>query len=161
MNEKTTVSPVRITWAGLLAGLGGNALLGLLFTSPPVKAVLFNPAWQSPRFIELAAQRNVPVSVLGLVALSVPLAWLFVRLQAAMPGRTWRGRGLFWGLAIWLMYWLPQEWFIYHTLIGEPLALCGLELLLLLAGALVQGLILAGLLREERRPAVGLATGGR
>lgn len=154
MNEKTNFSLGRIGLAGLLAGFGSNALLGLLFTCPPIKAVLFDPAWQNPRFIELASQRNVPVSVAGLVVLAVPLAWLFTRLQAAMPGRTWRGRGIFWGAAIWLMYWLPQEWFIYHTLIGEPLALCGLELLLLLAGAMLQGVITAGLLR----PAASSAT---
>lgn len=153
MNNPSNVTPARILFAGLISGFGSNAMLGLLFTSPPTQAVLFNPAWQSPRFIELASQRNVPLSVAGLVVLSVPLAWLFARLQTVMPGRTWRGRGAFWGLAIWLMYWLPQEWFVYHTLIGEPLALCGLELVLLLIGALLQGLIMAALLRAGPREA--------
>jgi flagellar biosynthesis protein FliQ len=41
------------------------------------------------------------------------------------------------------MYWLSQEWFIYHTLLGEPLLLNILELSILLTGSLVDGLIIA------------------
>lgn len=152
MNPESNVSTGRIVIAGLTAGFFSNALLGLLFSSPPAQAVLYHPTWQSARFLEVTSHRNIPVSVAGLVVLSIPVAWLFTRLQAALPGRTWQKRGAFFGLAIWLMYWLPQEWFIYHTLLAEPLVLCGFELLLLLAGSLLQGVILAALLRPKTGP---------
>lgn len=151
MDKIPTPSVWRIGCAGLLSGISGNALLGLLFSSPPAQAVLYNPAWQSALFLEITPQRNIPVSVAGLVVLAVPLAWLFARLQGAMPGQGWVARGIFWGLVIWLTYWLPQEWFIYHTLLREPLPLCAFELLLLLAGAMLQGIVTSALLRPARR----------
>jgi hypothetical protein len=57
---------------------------------------------------------------------------------------------LFWGLTIWLMYWLFQEWFIYNTLLGEPLLLNALELAILMLGSLVEGIVIAYFL--ARRP---------
>ena len=134
---------VKITLVGLVAGFIGNGVLGALFSSPPVQAILYNPEWQSQLFIDITPKRNIPVSVAGLVVLSVIHAWLFTVLKAAIPGQTWLYKGLFWGLTIWLMYWLFQEWFIYNTLLGEPLLLNLLELSILLLGSLVEGLIIA------------------
>jgi len=38
------------------------------------------------------------------------------------------------------MYWLFQEWILYHTLLDEPIALNVLELSILLIGSLAEGL---------------------
>jgi hypothetical protein len=140
----------KIVIAGLVGGFIGNGVLGALFSSPPIKAILYNPQWQSQLFIEITPQRNVPVSVAGLVVLSVIHAWLFNVLKKAIPGKTWLKKGLFWGFMIWLMYWLFQEWFIYNTLLSEPLFLNLLELSILILGCLVEGIIIAFFL--ERKP---------
>ena len=143
-------SVVRVTIAGLVGGFLGNAVLGILFTSPPVKAILYNPAIQSQLFLDVTPLRNVPLSVVGLVVLSVIHAWLFTVFLSEIPGRTWVHQGLFWGLAIWLMYWVFQEWFIYHTLLKEPLLLNLFELGLLLLGSLVEGVVIAWILARKR-----------
>jgi len=135
--------PVQILVAGLIGGFIGNGVLGALFSSPPIQSILYNPEWQSPLFIEITPKRNIPVSVAGLVVLSTIHAWLFSVFMPSIPGKTWLRKGLFWGLTIWLMYWLFQEWFIYNTLLGEPLLLNALELSILLLGSLVEGIIIA------------------
>lgn len=137
----------RIVAAGLVGGFLGNGVLGALFSSSPVRAVLYNPNWQSQLFIELTPTRDIPLSVAGLVILSVVHSWLFAVLSPSIPGRTWARKGLFWGGVIWAMYWLFQEWFIYHTLLREPLLLNALELVVLLLGALMEGVVIAFLLR--------------
>ena len=134
---------LKIITAGLIGGFVGNGVLGALFTSPPVQAILYNPDFQSALFIAIAPKRNIPVSVAGLVVLSVIHAWLFSVFKPAIPGHTWIRKGLFWGMTILLMYWLFQEWFIYNTLLGEPLLLNLLELSLLLVGSLVEGVVIA------------------
>jgi hypothetical protein len=136
----------KIVVAGLVGGFFGNGVLGALFSSPPVQSILYNPEWQSQLFIDITPKRNIPVSVAGLVVLSVIHAWLFDVLMPSIPGRNWVRKGLFWGLTIWLMFWVFQEWFIYHTLLGEPLILNALELAILLVGSSVEGLIIAFLL---------------
>ena len=142
----------RILVAGLLGGFIGNGVLGGLFSSPPIQSILYNPEWQSQLFIELTPKRDIPVSVAGLVALSVIHAWLFDVLSPAIPGKTWLRKGLFWGLTIWLMFWLFQEWFIYNTLLGEPLILNLVELAILLSGSLFVGIVIAFfLIRSEPR----------
>jgi hypothetical protein len=50
------------------------------------------------------------------------------------------------------MFWLFQEWFIYHTLLGEPLILNLLELSILLLGSLVEGAIIAFFLARNAAP---------
>lgn len=139
----------RIILAGLLGGAAGNGVLGVLFSSPPVRRVLYDPTLQSRLFIDVTPIRNIPLSVAGLVALSVVHAWLFSVLSPSVPGRTWLRKGLFWGLTIWLMYWVFQEWFIYHTLLGEPWFLNLLELLLLLVGSLVEGVVISWMLWDK------------
>ena len=134
---------LRVIVAGLAGGFVGNGVLGALFSSPPVRRVLYDPAIQSALFIDITPRRNIPLSVTGLVVLSVVHAWFFVVLRPSIPGETWLRKGLFWGLVIWSMYWLFQEWFIYHTLLGEPLLLNLLELTILLAGSLIEGVIIA------------------
>jgi hypothetical protein len=110
---------------------------------------------QSELFIAITPKRNIPVSVAGLVVLSIIHAWLFSVLASAIPGRTWLKKGVFWGLAIWLMYWVFQEWFIYNTLLGEPILLNLLELGVLLLGSMVEGIVIAFFLeRNDQRAAV-------
>lgn len=140
----------KVVLAGLAGGFFGNGILGALFSSPPVKAALYDPKLQSQLFIDITPTRNIPVSVAGLVVLSVIHSWLFELLKPSIPGRSWVGKGLFWGFAIWAMYWLFQEWFVYHTLLKEPLILNLLELALLLAGSLVEGLIIAAILARGK-----------
>lgn len=149
----TNSGAVKIVVAGLVGGFIGNGVLGALFSSPPVQAILYNPEWQSQLFIEITPKRNVPVSVAGLVILSTIHAWLFDVLMPSIPGGTWVKKGAFWGLVIWAMYWLFQEWFIYNTLLGEPLLLNLLELTLLMLGSLVEGIVIAFFL--ARRPSSG------
>lgn len=136
----------KVVVAGLVGGFVGNGVLGALFSSPPVQAILYDPSIQSPLFLEVTPNRNIPLSVAGLVVLSVIHSWLFSVLVPSVPGRSWVGKGLFWGVVIWSMYWVFQEWFIYNTLLGEPLLLNLLELALLLVGSLVEGLIIARVL---------------
>jgi len=89
----------------------------------------------------------------GLVILSIIHAWLFSVLMPSIPGKTWWKKGLFWGLTIWLVYWLFQEWFIYNTLLGEPLFLNALELTILILGSLVEGIVIAFFWRASLRAA--------
>jgi len=49
------------------------------------------------------------------------------------------------------MYWVFQEWFVYHTLLGEPILLNILELAILLAGSLVEGMIIALILAKTQK----------
>ena len=139
----------KVIVAGLVGGFLGNGVLGVLFSSAPVQAILYNPLFQSPLFIEITPKRNIPASVGGLIVLSVIHAWLFNVLKPAIPGQAPFQKGFFWGLTIWLMYWLFQEWFIYHTLLGEPILLNLLELTILLTGSLVEGIAIAFFLAHK------------
>jgi len=139
----------RIVLAGIVGGFLGNGVLGALFASPPVKRLLYDPSLQSRLFIDVTPTRNIPLSVGGLIVLSVVHSWLFSVFSPSVPGRTWLRKGLFWGLTIWLMYWVFQEWFVYHTLLGEPWFLNVLELSLLLVGSLVEGVFISWILRER------------
>jgi hypothetical protein len=136
-------SPLKIIIAGLVGGFVGNGVLGALFSSPLLKAILYDPSWQSRLFLDVTPQRNIPISVMGLVILSIIHSWLFMTFRPAIPGATPLRKGLFWGFTIWAMYWLFQEWFIYHTLLREPILLCLLELSILLLGSLVEGVIIS------------------
>jgi hypothetical protein len=140
---------VRVIAAGLAGGFLGEAFLGGLFGNPLTQSILYDPTLQSPLFIEVTTQRNFPISIAGLIVLSVIHAALYTALVPSLPGRTWIGTGLFWGLTIWLMYWVFQEWFIYRTLLREPFILCSLELLFLLIGSCIEGLVIAFLLRRQ------------
>ena len=139
----------RVLLAGFLGGFVGNAVMGILFMSPPIHGVLYDPSIQSKLFIDITQQRNIPLSVAGLVVLSIIPAVLFSVLHKAIPYDTWLKKGLFWGLTIWAMFWLMQEWFIYHTLLQEPLALTFIELIILLVGSLVQGIIIAYIIQKK------------
>jgi hypothetical protein len=138
----------KIILSGLIGGFLGNGVLGAIFSLPAIRAILYNPSLQSKLFIEITPLRNIPISVAGLVVLSTIHSWLFSIFAPSIPGRTWIKKGLFWGLAIWLMFWVFQEWFMFHTLLEEPLILNLLELVLLLSGSLVEGLVIAFVLKE-------------
>lgn len=134
--------------AGMLGGFLGNGVLGILFSSQAVRDVLYDPTIQSALFLEVTPHRNIPLSVAGLVVLSAIHGWLYIQFASSIPGSRWWRKGLFWGAVIFAMYWLPQEWFIYHTLLGEPLILNLVELSLLSVGCAVQGLVIARCLRR-------------
>lgn len=140
---------MRVLWptvAGWIGGFVGNALLGVAFSSPWVRGVLYHPAWQSRLFIDITPQRNIAVSVVGLIVLSGLHGVIFNQLAPSIPGRSWLAKGLAWGAILWAIYWLFQEWFIYVTLLKEPLPLALLELLILLVGSLLEGVVIARLL---------------
>ena len=134
--------------AGIVGGFVGNASLGVMFSLPLVRRILYDPDLQSRLFLEVTPQRDIPVSVAGLVVLSAVHGWLFAQFGRAIPGDTWKRKGLYWGMVIFAFYWLPQEWFVYHTLLGEPLLLNLLELSLLFVGSLVEGIVIAACLRS-------------
>jgi hypothetical protein len=140
---------LRALIAGWLGGFIGNAFLGAAFTSGWVKGVLYHPDWQSALFLQITPQRDIAVSVIGLVVLSGIHGLLFQKLQAALPGRTAWQKGAFWGLCIWAMYWLFQEWFIYITLLGEPFMLASLELAILLIGSLIECIVIAKIILRK------------
>lgn len=135
----------KIIYSGLIAGFVSEGLLGFLFTSPFIRSFLYNPDLQSPAFLDVTSHRvvSLPITISGLIILSIIHAWLYTVFLKSIPGKTWLNKGLFWGFTIWIMYWIFQEWFIYHTLLGEPLILVLLELMLLLLGSLVEGLIIS------------------
>jgi hypothetical protein len=129
--------------AGLVGGLAGQLVMAPLFVNPLTQRVLYDPALQSETFRTVTAGRNVGLSVVGLVLLSAIHGALYAVLRPSVPGSTWIGKGLFWGLVIWSMYWLFQEWFVYVTLLGEPPLLAVLELALTGVGSLCEGLVIA------------------
>lgn len=133
----------RTALAGLAAGFFSQAAMGAVFLSPPVQALLYNPAYQSELFRTLTPTRNVAYSVAGLIALSAAHAWLFRLVQESLPPGGRVRRGLTFGVWLWVLYWVPQEWFIYHTLLGEPLWLCAVELAIVLGGSMFEGVLIA------------------
>ena len=145
MNKK----PAKIIYSGLIAGLISEGVLGILFMSPPIQKILYNPELQSKYFLEITPTRELLPSILGIVILSISHSWLFTVFQKSIPGKSWFHKGLFWGFTIWLMYWVFQEWFIYHTLLLEPLILNFVELLILLVGSLIEGIIISKFLNEK------------
>jgi hypothetical protein len=134
--------------AGFIGGFIGNGIMGAIFSSPPITNILYDPSIQSELFIEITKQRNIPISVAGLVILSGIHGILYNLFYPSLPGNTWKSKGLFWGFVIWLMYWLFQEWFIYNTLLGEPLLLNLLELAILLLGSLAEGFVIAAIMQK-------------
>ena len=134
---------LRIVLAGLVGGFFGNGIMGAILSLPFVKSVLYSPTLQSQLFIDITPKRNIPVSVVGLVILSILNAYFFWQFQPSIPGVNWLRKGLYWGLTIAGMYWLFQEWFIFHTLLGEPFVLNLLELVILTLGSLLEGVIIS------------------
>lgn len=139
----------RMIYSGIIAGFISEGVLGALFMSSPIQKILYNPNWQSKLFLEVTPTRDLLPSIVGIVILSISHSWLFSVLQKSIPGKNWINKGVFWGMTIWLMYWVFQEWFIYHTLLQEPILLNLVELTILLMGSLVEGLIISKLLFEK------------
>jgi len=119
----TMTKNLRIIVGGLIGGFIGEGIMGGLFMSPPINSILYDPSIQSALFIEITPERNLFKSIAGMVILSIAHAWLYSLFIQSIPGKTWVRKGLFWGFTIWLMYWVFQEWFIFHTLLNEPLLL--------------------------------------
>ena len=140
---------LRIIIAGLIGGFIGEGIMGGLFMSPPINSILYNPEIQSQLFIEITPDRDLFKSITGMVVLSIAHAWFYSIFIQSIPGKTWIKKGLFWGFTIWLMFWVFQEWFIYHTLLNEPILLNLLELTILLLGSLAEGIIIAWFLKKE------------
>lgn len=140
---------IKSSLAGVAGGFVGNGILGVVFSLPILCNLLYDPHLQSKTFIDVTANRDIPLSVAGLVLLSAIHGFLFLLFKQSIPGSTNLKKGLFWGLVIWLFFWLPQEWFIYHTLLGEPLILNTVELIVLLIGAMGEGLVISGILRRS------------
>lgn len=47
----------KIVIAGLVGGFVGNGVLGAIFASPPIQAILYNPNFQSALFIEITPKK--------------------------------------------------------------------------------------------------------
>ncbi|MCW5829557.1 MAG: hypothetical protein KIT79_09605 [Deltaproteobacteria bacterium] len=140
---------LRSVIAGITGGFFGNGLLGGIYSISWVRDLLYDPARQSRLFREVTPLRNIPVSVAGLVVLSAIHGVMFGILRDSVPGSNWKTKGIAWGVMIWAMYWLFQEWFIYMTLLGEPLSLAAVELGILLIGSIVEGLIIVRIIGTE------------
>ena len=138
-----------VVYSGLLGGIISEGIMGAIFMSPPIQKLLYNPDLQSALFLKITPTRELVYSISGMVMLSVIHSWLFYVFQPSVPGRTWLGKGLFWGLSIWLMYWVFQEWFIYHTLLREPILLNLLELTILLVGSLLEGCVISKIIMKN------------
>lgn len=140
---------LRIFIGGITAGFISEGIMGAIFSSSPVQAILYNPSIQSKLFMEITPLRNLLISVTGMIILSIIHSWLYYRIILPLNFKSWIRSGLFWGSIIWAMYWVFQEWFIYHTLLNEPLMLCLLELTILLAGSFIEGLIIAFIFKKK------------
>jgi hypothetical protein len=141
----------KIIFSGLIAGFISEGVLGALFMSPPIQSILYNPNWQSKLFLEITPTRDLLPSIVGIVILSISHSWFFFIFQPSIPGKTYFQKGLFWGFTIWLMYWVFQEWFIYHTLLREPIMLNLVELVILLAGSVIEGVIISRFLYDGKK----------
>ncbi len=145
-------SSVRFAIAGLIAAFAANGFLGAVFSSVIVQSILYNPQAQSELFLTITPTRNIPISVAGLVALGGLHGYLYSLLEASIPGRHRWQRGAVWGVIIWATYWLAQEWFIYVTLLREPLHLALFELTILLAASVAEGILIALIGYGRTRP---------
>lgn len=141
---------LRALVAGWIGGFAGNAFLGAMFSNRWVREILYDPALQSQIFILLTPQRDIARSVIGLIVLSGLHGVLFVVLRPAIPGDSWVRKGVWWGGTIWAIYWLFQEWFIYITLLDEPVSLAALELAILFLGSLLEGVVISRLLVQHK-----------
>lgn len=95
------------------------------------------------RYMDTASQMNLPIAIIGLILLSTIHAVIFAFIGGALPGSTWLGRGIVFGVMIWLLFWLFQEWFAFHCLLGVRLSLNSFRLLVLLIGAIIEGVIIS------------------
>lgn len=141
---------VKVILAGLIGGFISEGIMGALFSSPFIQSILYDDSLQSGLYIQLTPQRNLVVSIIGLVILSISHAWFYTIFLKSIPGDTWWKKGMFWGFTIWMLYWVFQEWFMFHTLLEEPIVLALLELVILLFGSLVEGLVMAWFFRKEK-----------
>lgn len=146
MVETKRNSLVKSLTAGWVGGFVGNGFLGAMFSMPWVLAILYDRNLQSELFMAVTPTRNIPVSVAGLVVLCGLHGLFFDILKRAIPGDTWIKRGLWWGVGLWATFWLAQEWFIYVTLLREPVLLACVELVILLGGSLIEGVVIAAIL---------------
>lgn len=144
MKLKSSINIGKTVVAGLTAGFASQMVMAPLFLNPVTQGILYNPQLQSRIFLEITPLRNIVPSVIGLMLWGIVPAFLYQRLDIRSDKKT--VRGVYLALWIWLLYWLPQEWFIYVTLLGEPLHLAAFELLLTAIGTIVQGLILVWML---------------
>lgn len=140
---------IRIIYSGLIAGFISELILGGLFMSSFIQRILYNPQVQSHLFIDVTPQRDLIPSITGIIFLSIIHSWLFSILQPSIPGKTQMAKGFYWGFFIWLLYWVFQEWFIYHTLLKEPLLLNLLELAILFLGSIAEGIVIALLIMHK------------
>ena len=84
--------------AGWLGGFVGNAALGALFSSPWIRAALYNPALQSQLFIDVTPQRNIALSVAEFVMLSGLHGIVFAQVLPSIPGTSWFTKGAVFGV---------------------------------------------------------------
>jgi len=138
--------PIRIILSGVLAGAVSNAVVGFVFTRKPIHALMHDGSRNSRRYIDTAAQMNLPMAVIGLILLSVIHSAIFAFIGNALPGTTWLSHGIAFGVMIWLFFWLFQEWFAFHCLLGVPFSLNSFRLFVLLIGSVIEGIIISSIM---------------
>ncbi len=139
----------RILLAGLVAGLISNGLLGVIFTSSPVESIIYHPELQSDTFNQVVPHRNVYVTLVGLCILSMIHSLFYAVFYQSIPGTSWLRKGLFWGFTVWAIYWVFQDWFMFHTLLHEPVLLNIFQLTIMLFCSLTEGSIIAFILYQS------------
>lgn len=147
---------LRIMLAGLVAGLVSHGLLGMIFTSTAIESIIYHPELQSELFNQVVPQRNVYQTLLGLSLLSILHSGFYAIFYQSIPGSTWIRKGLFWGFTLWALYWLFQDWFMFHTLLNEPVLMNLFQLSIMLICSLIEGLLIALILRNTSLQGGGL-----
>jgi hypothetical protein len=143
------MSIIKILISSFIAGFIAEGFMGAAFSGGPARSILYDPDIQSRLFIEITPTRNLAYSIFGLLVWSSFHGFVFKRFLPLIPGSNQIQKGIFFGIGIWFFYWLPQEWFMFHTLIREPILLCLLELCILIIGSIIQGVILALFIKEK------------
>jgi hypothetical protein len=135
--------------SGIAGIFAGAAVSGpLLFAIGPF--TIFNEAIQSPKVQAVWDELEpLPLMISNPVAFALVLALLgvvhglvFALIVGGLPGRRLK-RGLLYGLIIWLMSHLFFELNGPYGLLGEPMPLVGVELIVSLIGALLEGIVIS------------------
>ena len=141
LTEKNSLSRIFIT--GLIGTLAVNIILAIVFSSRLAELVL-ESAYET--YIE---SNFPPSSIIGIALLSFVHAWLFNRFKPQLPGQNWLTKGLAWGVAIWVLiliheqYFLFQEWTVYDSFLDMGVLITSFTNTTMLVASLIEGTIIS------------------
>lgn len=146
----------RVAWATLAASLMLQVTTAALWMNPLTQRLILTREFgQSQKLINvwtaweplprLAQMPSWPM-IAGFFAFTFLHVLIYQRLAPALPGRTWRGKGVSLALGIWVFQYGYFEFFTPFNQYREPLHLIAYELLLQGIMALVEGLVVARLI---------------